>query len=627
MEIRDNIRLVVVWKIIILSGMIPLICACSYSGKNVLSHSTSIHPSEYPLLAIMPELSPRVAGGALNKSYPQLNAGKEFPVTGILRVDGKPYRFMGGDSLRISSLAPLANDSMGWSAKYSYLFPGKGWEQQTYDDSLWYTGAGAFGSLVKEFPIHTPWGAENIYVRRYFNIDNVDAIKGHRVYVYYVCDDQMKLYCNGKCWFEKGITRKVKCHQLTDDDIAQIRNGNNVLAAHGHNKERNALLDFGLYIENRKYIDIDTATLKRMDVQVTQTHYVFQCGDVELQIDFVSPSLSEKWDMTGWPVGFLSYQIHTEGGEQHTVEISFDVDVEWMFGGCKVNSWVEQGWRFAKSDSLYLGMVADETAFSSDDGHVILSQNLCAKNANKGVLLLGYGEGRTLQYDGEKVPSLWNKDGSREIKELMKSVGNRYQKLQEDCYKTDLSWNIKAFQKGNKAFAEKMLPSYRDFVSSHRFVLSPDDHIYCFSDTLGNVRDAYESFPTLMFFNRIDWMKSLLDPIFEYCEDIHWVKKYPPYDMGLYPFANKQVKIDDCGVTAAANMLIMTAAIVKVERDFSYAGSHWAQLCLWADYLQQQMKDENFSTIELMDENDDRVKCVLGCMAYQELIRLKEEYE
>lgn len=405
MEIRDNIRLVVVWKIIILSGMIPLICACSYSGKNVLSHSTSIHPSEYPLLAITPELSPRVAGGALNKSYPQLNAGKEFPVKGILRVDGKPYRFMGGDSLRISSLAPLANDSMGWSAKYSYLFPGKGWEQQTYDDSLWYTGTGAFGSLVKEFPIHTPWGAENIYVRRYFNIDNVDAIKGHRVYVYYVCDDQMKLYCNGKCWFEKGITRKV------------------------------------------------------------------------------------------------------------------------------------------------------------------------------------------------------------------------------DCYKTDISWNIKTFQKGNKAFAEKMLPSYRDFVSSHRFVLSPDDHIYCFSDTLGNVRDAYESFPALMFFNRTDWMKSLLDPIFEYCEDIHWVKKYPPYDMGLYPFANKQVKIDDCGVTAAANMLIMTAAIVKVERDFSYADSHWAQLCLWADYLQQQMKDENFSTIELMDENDDRVKCVLGCMAYQELIRLKEEYE
>lgn len=49
-------------------------------------------------------------------------------------------------------------------------------------------------------------------------------------------------------------------------------------------------------------------------------------------------------------------------------------------------------------------------------------------------------------------------------------------------------------------------------------MLSSDNKSFCFGDTLGNVRDAYRSFPALLFFNRVDWMKSLLNPIFEYCE-------------------------------------------------------------------------------------------------------------
>jgi hypothetical protein len=79
--------------------------------------------------------------------------------------------------------------------------------------------------------------------------------------------------------------------------------------------------------------------------------------------------------MTGWPVGFLSYQVHAEDKKEHTVEILFDVDMEWMFGRRKIDSWVEQEWRFVKSDSLYLGLTADGTSFSCDDSHVVLNLN------------------------------------------------------------------------------------------------------------------------------------------------------------------------------------------------------------------------------------------------------------
>lgn len=113
----------------------------------------------------------------------------------------------------------------------------------------------------------------------------------------------------------------------------------------------------------------------------------------------------------------------------------------------------------------------------------------------------------------------------------------------------------------------------------------------------------------MLFFNRVDWMKSLLNPIFEYCEDEHWKRKYPPYDIGLYPVASKQIKVDNCAEEAAANMLVMTVAIVEAEQDFSYAELHWSHLCLWANYLEEKMKGEVLPSIELLDANDKRVKC------------------
>lgn len=625
MEIRFNIRPAVTWKVVLLSGIIFLIYACSYSDKRVYS-SSDIPFFGHTLLAMAPDFTIKVTEkDTLNKTYPCLRSGKIFPVTGILKVDGKSYRFLGGDSLRVSSLAPLSDGNLGWQGKYSYLFPGRGWEQRVYNDSLWNEGKGAFGSENGKFQAHTVWGAKNIYVRRHITIANKDDLKEHKVYLRYVYDDQIKLYCNGEYLFGKETSLpQTGCYRLTDETVARINNGDNVLAAYGGNKEGTAFLDFGLYVENKTYADAQPAILKQTDIQATQTQFTFQCGDVELLIDFVSSSLSEKWDMTGWPVGFLSYQIHAEDEKEHTVEILFDVDMEWLFGRSKTDSWCEQDWRFVKSDSLYLAMEADESTFSSEDGHVILSQKLCAKNGDSGALLIGYEEGQTLQYGGESLPPLWKKDGTGEVKELMKSVGDRCQELKEECDKLDCQWSVQAIKTGNKAFVGQILSSYRHFISSHRFVLSSENKILCFGDTLGNIREAYESFPTLLYFNRIDWMKSLLDPIFEYSEDVHWVKKYPPYDIGLYPLINKQVKLDDNAVSVAADILMMTAVIVEVEQDFSYADAHWNLLCLWADYLREKMEKDVYPCEGLLNEDDERVKCVLGLMAYRKLIQLKE---
>lgn len=166
MEIRLKIKLVVLWRTIILLGIIFLLSACFHLEKEAIP-SIGIVPDEHTLLAITPEFSIKMAGDTLNKHYLRLKSGRIFPVAGILQVDGRTYRFMGGDSLRISPIASLANDSVSWSGKYSYLFPGKGWEQKEYDDSFWEEGNAAFGPVKGNSKIRTAWGRKYICPQAY----------------------------------------------------------------------------------------------------------------------------------------------------------------------------------------------------------------------------------------------------------------------------------------------------------------------------------------------------------------------------------------------------------------------------------------------------------------------------
>ena len=624
MEVRFNIRQVVMWRIVLFSGIISLICACSYSGKKVCP-PFDISFSGHTLLAIAPGFTIKATEDTLNKTYPCLRSGKMFPLTGILKVDGKSYRFLGGDSLRISSLAPLSNENLGWQGKYSYLFPGRGWEQREYNDSLWNKGKGAFGSENGKFQAHTVWGAKNIYVRRHITIANKDTLKERKVYLRYIYDDQIKLYCNGEYLLgEEAFLPQTGCYRLTDETVAQIINGDNVIAAYGGNAEGTAFLDFGLYVENKTYVDVKPAILKQMNVQATQTHYIYQCGDVELYLDFVSPSLLLEQCLMGCPVGFISYQIHSGKSEIHDVEILFDIDTEWMFGKNRVESLSEQDWCIVKSDSLYMGIAAEETAYSYNEGHVLLSQKLGKNKKDQGVLLFGFNEGKGLQYEGEILHPYWNKDGKRELKDALLFIGDNYKKLMRECDRLDGQLNRRAFQTRIPSFARQMILDYRKFISEHRFVMSQSGDLFCFGDTLANVRESYSNFPILLSLNRMDWMKGLLEPVFEYCENDYWRKSYPPYDIGIYPIANRQVKVDDYAVEMAADMLIMITAIVEAEQDFGYADAHWNLLCLWADYLREKMEKDVYPCEGLLNEDDERVKCVLGLMAYRKLIQLKE---
>ncbi|MDD3037201.1 DUF5127 domain-containing protein [Bacteroides sp.] len=620
--------------------IISLLTACD-SSEHIEVMTNDIHPSRHILLPLAPTFSVEVSGDTLHHQYLHIPKGKDFPLMGILYVDGKGYRFMGADSLRIQALAPLAGDSCGWKGKYSFLYPGDGWKEREYNDTGWHEGRAAFGTENTWYMTNTFWDAENIYVRRHVML-NKEALNNCKLYIRFLCDDVATIYCNGDEVVRFNYTNKTThCRQLSDTIVRKLKAGDNVFAAHCYDISYNALLDYGLYAENKEYDDVDTARLKSVDIQATQTRYAFQCGSMELQLNFVSPSLLQNEEFMGCPVGFLSYQIVSTDGQQHDVDISFDMDMEWMSDRVKVKDSVEQGWKIIQGDSLYLAVKAEDVQSVCKDGRVILTQkNMMRKGMDRGVLLLGYEEGEVLQYFGENLPYYWQKNKNTSIKDVLRNIGDEYRSLQSMCNETDLYYSQKLSLQESKINAEKMLPYYRNFMATRRLSVAPDGGLLCYSSIVGRVRDAFDSFPYLMFFERMDWMKGTLKPVFDFCENGYWLKQFPPFDIGFFPIAIHQESVNDYGIEMASNMLMMTLAVVKADESFDYAEKHWKVISQWGNYLVTMVTKQQGELAELQKDSvrnqellvkqlpaayKDEVKSILGLIAYQELIELQKK--
>lgn len=565
--------------------------------------TSSLRAPSYPLVTIDPYTSAWSPSDELYGSVVEHWTGFPFPLTGVLTVDGQSFRFLGKEKTSEFRAVAAGAREHPWDGEYS-LDGGISWK----------AGKGGYGPERRK-PMTATWlDCNRIDARRRVAAEDIAST------------DDLYLMCTSKGSAEFKVNGSVICS--TDDNqelrffpipaevAARNADGSILLEGRVNSEARGVVIDMGLYekicFEERYPV---TAVQTGASVLPMNTVYNFVCGPVDLELTFTAPLFLDRLDLVSRPVNYISYRIKSNDGKAHNASVRFEAGREWALdyaidetseadtcGTADIifasTACTDQNPLWKSGDGVridwgrfYLAAErAGSTAEAGPDGDIAVERNIgCVKSA-EGKIMVGYDDILSIRYFGENLRPYWNADGTRSIEDEFAAALEEYPTLMKESASFDRELMNKAASTGGQKYAELCALAYRQAISAHKLVISPDREILWLSKennsngSIGTVDVSYPSAPLFLLYNN-ELTKGLLNPIFHYSESGLWTKPYPSHDVGRYPIADGMRYGADMPVEEAGNMLILTAAVCTVDGSADYAAKHWDMLSLWAGYL------------------------------------------
>lgn len=612
---------------------------------------TNLRAPAYPLVTVDPYFNAWSMTNNLYDDMPRHWTEKEFPIIGVLRVDGKTYRFMGTENLPLKSILPTSHEEK-WMGTYTLEQPqGNNWLDVNFDDSSWKKGTAAFGTR-NEPNLSTLWETKDIWVRRTFDL--AEDLTNKDIYLHYSHDDIFELYINGIQVIGTDYVWKYDVlTELSDEVKSTLKSGKNIITAHCHNRTGGGYVDFGLLEkEPDKSTFTKTATQKSVNVLPTQTFYTFECGPVDLEIIFSAPLLLDDLELISRPINYVTYQVKSNDNDIHDIQIYFETTPQWAVNsesqpvsfekiekdgliylktGTKEQPILQKKGDDVRIDWGYLYMSGKsdkssamnfgdywtpkkefrETGRISTQQPASLSEQI---NKNMTVLayskdlgkvssdvvsdyiMLGYDDIYSIQYFEKNLKAYWTNDGKVDIFQAFQSAKNEYNSIMQRCHDFNNSMMFDANKVGGEKYAELCALAYRQAIAAHKLVKDEDGTLLFFSKennsngSIGTVDITYPSSPLFLLYNT-DLVKGLMNHIFYYSESGKWTKPFAAHDVGTYPIANGQTYGGDMPIEESGNMLILTVVLARMEGNADYAESHWETLTTWTNYLVEEGLD------------------------------------
>lgn len=624
--------------------LIPL-AAAACAGQGATTGEVvknELRAPAYPLVTIDPYTSAWSMSDNLYDGSVKHWTGKDFPLIGALKVDGVVYRFMGTEDLELLPVVPTSEQG-DWVGRWTTVKPAGDWKAPVYNDASWKSDRGAFGTKINEPTAKTDWTTENIWVRRTVTLD--EDLAGKQIFLEFSNDDDAIFYVNGVEVHNTGSTcNKNAMVKLPEAVVATLRKGENLIAAECRNPVGNGLLDFGLLTPKETQTSLEkTAVQTSVDVQATQTHYAFTCGDVNLELTFSAPLFLDDLALISRPVNYLTYRVTAADGKPHELELYIEASPRWALdqpyqesqsecfekdglvclksGSKEQNILAKRGdhvridWGYfylaaekentrgmvGNSDGLRSAFIAgtsDLAATSGENGsaRMALVRDLGDARDAAGKILIAYDDIWSIQYFGENLRPYWNADGTRTIFDELKAADKEYASLLKRCYAFDKELMAEATEAGGRRYAELCALAYRQSIAAHKLVKAPNGDLLWLSKendsngSIGTVDITYPSSPLFLYYNT-ELAKGLMNHIYYYSESGRWTKPFPAHDVGTYPQANGQTYGGDMPIEEAGNMLVLTAAVCTMDGSAAYAEKHWDTLTTWTDYLVEKGLD------------------------------------
>src|SRR5690606_10255423 len=361
--------------------------------------------------------------------------------------------------------------------------------------------------------------------------------------------------------------------------------------------------------------------------------------------------LMDDLDLLSRPVNYISYEVASNDGQSHDVEVYFEATPEWAVNELNQEVEVTTGktgnvnfakagtteqpvlkkkgdnvridWGYfylaaeeSENRSLAIGDFSEMKTSFSESGKIdspndritaVMSKAMpvlaCVDNLGKvssktatGYVMLAYDDIESIQCFGEHREAWCTKDGQVTLDKALTAAAAFYQKTVARCDDLDSKIYEEALKAGGENYARLCLLAYRQSIAAHKLVKDTQGNTLFLSKenfsngSIGTVDVTYPSAPLYLKYNP-ELLKGMLNPIFYYTESGKWTKPFAAHDVGTYPLANGQTYGGDMPVEESGNMLILTTAIADAEGNAAYAEKHWEALTTWANYLLEKGLD------------------------------------
>jgi len=387
---------------------------------------------------------------------------------------------------------------------------------------------------------------------------------------------------------------------------------------------------------NYHYTDIDVLLQKSVEIKPTSTKYIFENEDIELEVEFLSPLITDDLQLLSRPVSYISYKV-TPKSKAIEAKIYFDIACEAcvdkpsqsvrlfrgengvycgniqqnVLGKCGDDLRIDWGYLHLLEKEAYFGRALQcRDAFIRDYEAELLEENVTyeisefnpvlavVKSGNSGVIAVAYDDIKSIEYFGEPLDAYYKINGDT-FDDMCKKALEEYVEIKEKCDKFDEQL-IKKAKKISREYKDIISLTYRQTIAAHKLCFDEKGMLFiskeCYSNGCAATLDVtYPSIPLLLVL-KPELVKAMLRPIFEFAKTGNWKYEFAPHDVGCYPKVNgqvyglnqetggfdesRQMPVEECG-----NALICTYAVCKAENSFAYAEENRELLIKWGKYL------------------------------------------
>jgi hypothetical protein len=639
----------------------------------------TLRPPAWPLITHTPYFSVWAFQDELAAAPTRHWTGEPQRLEGVVRVDGQAYQFLGQAEPQYRAVVPTVREQP-YQARYTFAAPAAGWEKPDFAAaSNWQQGAAPFTDNPSEHG--TSWTGGNIWVRRTVRVADPRTTGELRLLMEH--DDDVEVYLNGVLLTRQtGFNSKYDFFPIPAAARQALRAGDNLLALHARSPQGGEYLDAGLYETLPAPAPLPLARQTAATLTATQTTYTFAAGPVTLKVNFLSPLLLDELETVARPVSYVTCTATAADGKAHATQVLIseagtlasntpyqpvatrpgqggglrwqavgttaqpvlatagdNVRIDWGYaylaapGAATLGTGSPQTLKtaFAKTGRLPAAAPATGPAQQVAQAAVLDLGAVAAAPAERH-LLLGYDEQYAVQYFGQRLRPWWRRDAAMTMEKALAAAEADYPRLRRKATEFDQKLYADAQASGGRQYADLCQLAYRQAIAAHTIVAGPQDELFFFSKenfsngSIGTVDITYPSEPLFLLYNN-ELAKGMLRFIFDYSESGRWKKDFPAHDVGTYPLATGQTYGEDMPVEEAGNMLIATAAVVRMDGKPDFARQHWATLTRWVGFLRRdgfdpanQLSTDDFAG-HLARNTNLSVKAIMGIACYGQLAR------